>query len=499
MHQTLWHRRAFAYDFDGTRHRRRGPEFCVLLVVPVLILVLFVWGSVLGRPPWHLRVQNTTSHHRLANVSLPPESVPRYLRGVQDCSIRDILQTNLTFLSTAHPLPVHEFVERRNRLAEALFHDGLDAFVVEPGYTFSYYANVSQKDWEVWEPEERPFLMVVQPREGKAKTTFLVPSFEAERARLLDMPFEEPIELVTQEEHWNPYDTLFNSSIFARGTAPKIMVDEEMRDFISRGLSHAGFSTVGLGGHVEQVRQIKSEREVGILRAVNSGTIESLRAMRQCLTPGLSEDDVAKVLDNTMRAAGLDPFFDIVLFDENASNPHGGTNGSKSLTNETFVLIDVGAHLHGYSSDICRTFLPPFSTPPTSEQDAMHLSPELAKKLRVWDIVFEAQTASLAALHENSTAAAVDVAARDVITEAGYGDAFTHRVGHGIGIKAHESPYLHKGNVNATLKAGMTFTSEPGIYLEGKFGVRHEDVLLVKASGQPEVLSGSRAVGPWDP
>jgi Xaa-Pro aminopeptidase len=103
------------------------------------------------------------------------------------------------------------------------------------------------------------------------------------------------------------------------------------------------------------------------------------------------------------------------------------------------------------------------------------------------------------ALKSGNTAASVDIAARDVIEKAGYGDAFTHRVGHGIGIKAHESPYLNKGNVNVTLKAGMTFTSEPGVYLVGKFGVRHEDILLVKEEGEPEILTGRRATGPWDP
>lgn len=90
----------------------------------------------------------------------------------------------------------------------------------------------------------------------------------------------------------------------------------------------------------------------------------------------------------------------------------------------------------------------------------------------------------------NLSAASVDIAARKVITDAGYGDAFTHRVDHGIGIKAHESPYLHKGNVNTQLKAGMVFTSEPGIYLVGKFGVRYEDIFLVQEDGEPILLTG---------
>lgn len=335
----------------------------------------------------------------------------------------------------------------------------------------------------------------------KAKTTFLVPSFEAARARLLHMPFEEPLEFVTYEEHWNYYSTLRDSYIFKPFISrnPKVMVDEEMRDFISRGLAEHGFSVVGLGGEVERVRQTKSEAEVGILRAVNTGTVEAVRAMRKCLTAGLTEDDVMQVLDNTMRAAGLEPFFDIVLFDQDASNPHGGTNGSKKLENETMVLIDVGAHLYGYSSDICRSFFPPFLSRQEIYDNWVTVSDTIKEKINVWDIVFEAQTSSLHELHMNSTAAAVDIAAREVIDQHGYGDAFTHRVGHGIGIKAHESPYLNKGNVNTTLKAGMAFTSEPGIYLVEKFGVRHEDVLLVREDGMPDILTGKRAKDPWNP
>ena len=123
----------------------------------------------------------------------------------------------------------------------------------------------------------------------------------------------------------------------------------------------------------------------------------------------------------------------------------------------------------------------------------------IREKLAVWDIVFDAQTASLHALVENNTAASVDIAARGVITDAGYGGAFTHRVGHGIGIKAHESPYLNKGNTGTLLKKGMAFTSEPGIYLVDKFGVRHEDILLVREEGLPELLTGKRATDAWTP
>lgn len=181
--------------------------------------------------------------------------------------------------------------------------------------------------------------MIVQPyhdpRTGvvTAKTSFLCPSFEAERARLLSMPFKEPIDIVPWEEHWNPYQTLLNSGIFPTGASngrPRLMVDEEMRDYIQRGLGENGFDIVGLQTNVERVRQMKSREEIDILRAVNTGSVEAVRQMRKCrstnatlrhysdsltgLYPGLTETEIQEVLDNTLRAVGLEPFFDIVLF-----------------------------------------------------------------------------------------------------------------------------------------------------------------------------------------
>ncbi|KAG2414785.1 hypothetical protein HFD88_005973 [Aspergillus terreus] len=397
-----------------------------------------LFSSLLFLAAYSLLLKLFPGRHNVNQVDLLSKS--SRLQEFQQCSIQNFQDTGHYFLETAIPISVADFEERRDRLAHALVLEDADAFVVEPGYTFKYYANVSQPEWEVWEPEERPFLMVVQPHRHPsgqitAKTSFLSPSFEVERARLLHMPFGEEIDIIPWEEHWNPYSTLKESGIFSSlSRTPRLMVDEEMRDFIQRGLGSAGFEVVGLAGDVERVRQIKTDREIGILRAVNTGTVEAVRQMRKCaltcLYPGLTESEIATVLDNTLRSAGLEPFFDIVLFDENAANPHGGTDGLKVLESTTFVLIDVGAHLMGYSSDICRTFFPPFL--PRSEANT---SAELQDKLKVWDIVFEAQTKSTQQFKVNETAASVDIAARKVITDAGYGDAFTHRVGHGIGIK----------------------------------------------------------------
>ncbi|KPM35563.1 hypothetical protein AK830_g11024 [Neonectria ditissima] len=437
-------------------------------------------------------------HHR----SSPSNAID--VAKVQQCSI-DNLKADLSFLDPAKPIEADEFIERRDRLAQALAVNGVDAFVLEPGYTFQYYGNISQVDWEPWEPEERPFLMLILPEtaaDGRvsAKTAFLSPHFEEGRVRMLGIPSreEEALDIVIWEEHWNPYEILRASRLFAGKTAPpRLMADDEMRDYIVRGLGSAGFETVGLTPEAELVRQLKSPAEVELLRAVNTGTVVAVRAMRPCLVPGLTEDQVTAILDNSMLAIGFGLFFNIVLFEEHGALPHGGfVTGGKELTYDTMVVIDVGAHYLGYSSDICRSFL---IDRPGNHGSGAAPDPLREEKEKVWQIVLDAQTAAAEAFRHNNTAASVDIAARTVIEDAGYGYGFTHRLGHGIGIKAHESPYLNKWNAGVLLKPGMTFTNEPGIYLEGKFGVRHEDIYLVKEDGEAEMLTGQRAKGLREP
>ncbi|KAI5464813.1 peptidase M24, structural domain-containing protein [Mariannaea sp. PMI_226] len=455
-------------------------------VATVLIAATLLFG---GFHRFHRhRCSHSHKHHKI-NVA-----------KVQQCSI-DNLHADLSFLDNAVPIAAEEFVERRDRLAKALAVNGVDAFVLEPGYTFQYYGNISQVDWEPWEPEERPFLMVILPEtspsgEVVAKTAYLSPHFEEGRVRMLGIPSREAeLDIVIWEEHWNPYETFLNSRLFEGKKNPTLMADEEIRDYIVRGLQSVGFKTVGLSPEAELVRQLKSPAEVELIRAVNTGTVVAVRAMRPCLVPGLTEDQVTTILDNSMLSIGFSLFFNIVLFEEHGALPHGGfVTGGKRLTYNSMVVIDVGAHYLGYSSDICRSFL---IDPPKRRE--LTPDPLLEEKEKVWQIVLDAQTAAGLAFMPNNTAASVDIAARNVIEDAGYGYGFTHRLGHGIGIKAHESPYLNKWNTGSILQAGMTFTNEPGIYLEGKFGVRHEDIYLVKEDGEAELLTGQRAKGLREP
>jgi hypothetical protein len=129
--------------------------------------------------------------------------------------------------------------------------------------------------------------MIVEPvantKTGKieARTRFLAPSFEEGRVRMLGIPAEGELEIITWEEHWDPYSTL-RDGLFGGKKGTKVVIDEEMRDFIVRGLNSAGFETFGLYGEVEAVRQMKAKAEIDILRAVNTGTVMAVRAMRPC-------------------------------------------------------------------------------------------------------------------------------------------------------------------------------------------------------------------------
>ncbi|HET7296114.1 MAG TPA: M24 family metallopeptidase, partial [Gemmatimonadales bacterium] len=162
----------------------------------------------------------------------------------------------------------------------------------------------------------------------------------------------------------------------------------------------------------------------------------------------------------------------LVQFGPSSALPHGGPAGPK-LMRETVVLIDCGCRVGGYESDITRTIW--FGDRPTPEFK------------RVFNTVHDAQTAAIELGRPGTPCQEMDRAARKVIRAAGYGEFFTHRLGHGLGMDGHEPAYLVEGNTTP-LEPGMVFTDEPGIYQLGKFGVRIEDDCLMTEQGV-EVLS----------
>ena len=169
------------------------------------------------------------------------------------------------------------------------------------------------------------------------------------------------------------------------------------------------------------------------------------------------------------RSAGLVDIWALALVGPNAAFPHGNQEDREVVAGD-LVLVDTGGALHGYRSDITRTWA--VGTPG-------------AEAAKAWQVVADAQRAALSVMRPGVTCGTVDNAARAVIAEAGYGagyEALTHRVGHGIGLQVHEAPYLRPDNARV-LEPRMTMSNEPGIYRRGEFGVRLEDIVAITDDG----------------
>ncbi len=217
-------------------------------------------------------------------------------------------------------------------------------------------------------------------------------------------------------------------------------------------------------GLVEKQRMVKDNREVGILERAVALTAEAWDVFLGEIEPGMTEQEAAYRLEGHLRrlGSGLPPFPIIVASGPNAAKVHGRASERVIGEGET-IVIDFGAELEGYATDVTRTIC--FGKPP----------PAVVKYYR---LVYDAQRSAIDSVRPGVEVSAVDDAARGVIGDAGMGDHFGHSSGHGVGLEVHEEPRLHPGN-REKLKPGMIFTVEPGVYVEGLGGVRIEDMVLV--------------------
>ncbi|RMG94189.1 MAG: aminopeptidase P family protein, partial [Deltaproteobacteria bacterium] len=345
-----------------------------------------------------------------------------------------------------------EFAARRRLLAEFLRARDLGAWVGEPGPNVAY----------LWGAElhrsERPILCIVR---ANGTSTWVVPAFERSRLAPLAGP---DTEVIGWSEDVSPFETA------ALSPSRRTLLDGDMRLWVAEGIGRAVRGRTFAGDDpVRAARMVKSPAERALLDRANRATKAALDAVAERLEPGMTGEDVARLTHAALGAAGLERTWVLALVGPEAAYPHG-TRSVHRIEPGLPILVDTGGRLHGYHSDITRTFV---------------LGRPRADVAKAYETVRRAQAAAIDALRAGVTGAAADALARDLLEQAGYPGGFaamTHRLGHGIGLEGHEGPYL-VGTNHAALPAFATVSVEPGIYLPGRFGVRIEDIVEIREDG----------------
>lgn len=361
--------------------------------------------------------------------------------------------------------------DRLARLQAKLREEAIDLLALAPGAHLEWLLGFNPHG------DERALLFCVTP----TKSGFLMPALEADSARQhTDLPF------VTWADDAGPasaFETLLAD--LGAGNASRIVLDETMR------ADHAGLVQDALLNAQRQftettvgaLRMQKDEDEYARLKRNALLADKAMQTAWSQMRVGMTELAVAQIVRDAFKELGAKPLFSIVGAGSNGAFPHHQT-GNTQLAAGDVVVMDIGAGIDGYCSDITRMAV-------------MGDAPEAF--VEVHRIVNAAVEAALEAAKPGVKAHVVDDAARRVISEAGYRDYFVHRTGHGLGTTVHEPPYI-TATSETVLEEGMVFSIEPGIYLPGQFGLRLEEIVFLRADG-PEVLSelsrDARVIEPW--
>ena len=349
--------------------------------------------------------------------------------------------------------------ERIRRLREQLEAAGVECAVIGPTTTMRYLLGYAPH------ADERLCLLLLDT--GHAQ--LIVPELNAEA-----LGAHSDLEMLSWADERGPIEALRRSFVQGRRLGT-LAVDGAMRaDFlVPLQALWAPRQVVSLDPVVAPLRMIKTDEELEALAAAAAQADRAMQAAVEACRPGATEAEVAWAAEECFRKSGAEAVeFTLVAAGANAALPHH-SSGPQVLEGGQGVVIDIGASLNGYKSDITRVV---FLGEPDEEF------------LRVYDTVRSANAAGVQAVRPGASAGSVDAAARELIRQAGYGARFVHRTGHGIGLDIHEPPWIVDGEATR-LESGMVFSVEPGIYLPGRLGVRVEDIVVVVPEGR-RVLTG---------
>jgi Xaa-Pro dipeptidase len=361
----------------------------------------------------------------------------------------------------AAPIARIEYETRIERARVLLREQGADALLITAGASLRYFCGVA------WSASERLVALLITPN---GEPIGICPGFEA---ATLQHVLTVPAQIRLWQEHENPYALV--AAALAERSAQSLALDPAAPFFAYAGL-RAELGTraiVDAQAIIDGCRARKSPAELALMQQACDMTLHVHRLAAGLVREGITTTELKYFIDRAHRRLGADngSTFCIVQFGEATSHPHG-IPGEQRLRANELVLIDTGCSVHGYNSDITRTYI--YGKPS-------------AEEARIWELERAAQQAAFDAVLPGASGEAVDAAARAVLAGTGLGPEYRlpgmpHRTGHGCGLSVHEAPYVVRGNTTP-LAPGNCCSNEPMIVVPGKFGVRLEDHFHVTEHG----------------
>ncbi len=346
--------------------------------------------------------------------------------------------------------------DRLARAAATAAERGVDALLITPSPDYTYLLGYGA-------PAMERLTCLVIPADGAP--SLVLPRLEEPLARHELGELADELQIIPWDETDDPVRVVQRLV----GTALRVAVQDQMWARFALRLRAAldPAQLVEAGSTMAALRMVKSADEIDLLRAAASAADSVMLAVTGERLSGRTESELSRHIRALLADAGHDgDTFAIVASGPNAASPHHHP-GERVIIEGDSIVLDIGGFRDGYSSDTSRTAF--IGEPP-------------ADFAALFAVLNQAQRVACEAVRPGVPAAEIDAAARGVITDAGYGDAFVHRTGHGIGMETHEEPYIVASN-EAPLVVGNAFSVEPGIYIGGTWGARIEDIVVCTEAG----------------
>lgn len=390
------------------------------------------------------------------------------IAGINSCTTSDDDKRtdergiNKSIKDSASPISTEEIKGRIQKAQRLMREQEIKALLLDSGTSMQYFTGLS------WGASERPMIVVI-PADGDI--SYVCPGFEEERLREIMRVGDKTY--IWQEDE-SPYLQAARAIKDAGIYSGKIGIEERLRFFIYNGIKKETKNLEFVGGESITIpcRIIKSATEITLMQKANDITSIAILKALEGLKEGMKPSDFIATLVLAHKKLGIEHSGGMANFAEASAFPHGSTK-PQLLKKGDIVLVDCGCTVEGYHSDISRTIV--FGSQPSKRQK------------EIWVLEKKAQAAGFEAAQLGMPLENVDIAARKVLTDAGFGPGYKlpglpHRTGHGIGMDGHEWGNAVKGN-KRIIEPGMCFSIEPNISIVGEFGVRLEDCVYMTTEG----------------